>query len=382
MAFIVVGTDADLKIEIPTKRTTGWADELKLKFFDRVSVHDHTGSGKGRQLGAASILADAIGATKILLENNEYLRAVGGNLLKLNPTGALEIAPTTTVFNSNNVRLEADPEGNELKIDNVLGTTTLRVVGDILTEDGDIIAANKAIAPVSQLVPQSADPLSPTEGDQFYSDGTSRAKGVYIYQDGAWVAPGVPDSSITDAKLAPSAVTEAKVADNAITNAKLADNAVNTNELINLAVTSGKLANQAVETGKIADLAVTTPKIAAAQITPDKMASQIASGLFKWNYAESLPASTYINLSQYFALHKFIILTATTNQTNSILEMGPQTETVRVINKSGATRSFTIQADEFVASTTMSVTNNSMVTYVFYRIGGTGVLLQTNAQTV
>ncbi len=37
-----------------------------------------------------------------------------------------------------------------------------------------------------QLVPASADPSSPREGDIFYSDGTSRDEGPWIYQNGVW----------------------------------------------------------------------------------------------------------------------------------------------------------------------------------------------------
>jgi hypothetical protein len=38
-----------------------------------------------------------------------------------------------------------------------------------------------------QHKPQSADPTNPREGDVFRSDGTSRAKGLWEYRDGAWV---------------------------------------------------------------------------------------------------------------------------------------------------------------------------------------------------
>lgn len=37
------------------------------------------------------------------------------------------------------------------------------------------------------LTPQSADPTSPTEGMQFYSDGTSRPEGLYVYKNGNWI---------------------------------------------------------------------------------------------------------------------------------------------------------------------------------------------------
>jgi hypothetical protein len=38
------------------------------------------------------------------------------------------------------------------------------------------------------FTPQSADPSNPVEGMQFYSDGTSRSEGLWVYRDGAWAA--------------------------------------------------------------------------------------------------------------------------------------------------------------------------------------------------
>ena len=46
------------------------------------------------------------------------------------------------------------------------------------------------------ISPQSADPSSPAEGDQFYSDGTSRAKGMWQYKDGAWAEFGGGSAAI------------------------------------------------------------------------------------------------------------------------------------------------------------------------------------------
>ena len=45
------------------------------------------------------------------------------------------------------------------------------------------------------LDPQSADPSTPAEGDQFYSDGTARAKGMWQYKDGNWAEFGGSGSS-------------------------------------------------------------------------------------------------------------------------------------------------------------------------------------------
>lgn len=41
------------------------------------------------------------------------------------------------------------------------------------------------------LRPRSADPTNPEEGDIYYSDGTPRAEGPYVYQNGSWLSLGV-----------------------------------------------------------------------------------------------------------------------------------------------------------------------------------------------
>lgn len=48
----------------------------------------------------------------------------------------------------------------------------------------------------STLVPQSADPSNPTEGQLFYSDGTSRAEGVWVYKNGAFEEVGAGAGSL------------------------------------------------------------------------------------------------------------------------------------------------------------------------------------------
>ena len=74
----------------------------------------------------------------------------------------------------------------------------------------------------------------------------------------------IPDSSLTDAKLADAAVTTAKLADGAVSTAKLAA----------LAVTAAKIAAGAVETAKIASRAVTGAKIALAAIVNEHLGSK------------------------------------------------------------------------------------------------------------
>lgn len=64
------------------------------------------------------------------------------------------------------------------------------------------------------LTPQSADPSNPTEGLLFYSDGTPRAEGLWVYTNGAFVA--VMSSSSTLAVTTKTANYTVTTADDVI----------------------------------------------------------------------------------------------------------------------------------------------------------------------
>lgn len=57
------------------------------------------------------------------------------------------------------------------------------------------------------LVPKSADPSDPEDGDIFYSDGTSRTEGPWVYQNGAWAqfSTGAAITVVDDLTLTPQA---------------------------------------------------------------------------------------------------------------------------------------------------------------------------------
>ena len=44
--------------------------------------------------------------------------------------------------------------------------------------------------------PLSADPSNPQEGQTFYSDGTARAEGLWVYKDGDWELVGNQGGSL------------------------------------------------------------------------------------------------------------------------------------------------------------------------------------------
>jgi hypothetical protein len=65
--------------------------------FQKISAHDHSGSGNGAQLGAASFTDNAINDLKMRLRNNEYFRSRNAagtgdvNILRIGSDGRLEL---------------------------------------------------------------------------------------------------------------------------------------------------------------------------------------------------------------------------------------------------------------------------------------------------
>lgn len=143
MAFITLGTTDDLQIQIPTKRTTAWADTLKNEFFIKVVEHDHTGGGRGRQLGGASLADNTITAAKIRLLNDEFLRATDSagtgdvSLIKANSSDQIEFgadiasanvlnltSPSTNVDTSTVDKILTD---NSVSIDSATTSTIVSI---------------------------------------------------------------------------------------------------------------------------------------------------------------------------------------------------------------------------------------------------------------
>jgi microcystin-dependent protein len=63
-----------LTLTIPTKGTRNWAETLRT-FVAAISGHDHTGSGKGKQLTADAFADDTLTDVKYYIRNNNWLRA-------------------------------------------------------------------------------------------------------------------------------------------------------------------------------------------------------------------------------------------------------------------------------------------------------------------
>jgi hypothetical protein len=64
-----------LTLTIPSEGEANWATEISSLCFQKISEHDHTGSGRGSQIGTAALIADSVTQTKIRLDNNGFIRA-------------------------------------------------------------------------------------------------------------------------------------------------------------------------------------------------------------------------------------------------------------------------------------------------------------------
>lgn len=97
MPFLNVGSNGnDLTLQLPTRSTTDWADEFLNNFAAKISTHDHTGGGRGAQLGSGAFADASINEDKILLNNNTALKwrdssLVSQEVIKLNAEDLLEI---------------------------------------------------------------------------------------------------------------------------------------------------------------------------------------------------------------------------------------------------------------------------------------------------
>lgn len=137
MPFITVS--GGLTLKVPTRGTTDWNDEFLSDFAQKISDHDHSGAGNGTQLGAAAFADDSISDAKILLRNDNPLRARNAaslptDLLKLNASDILEILNEVQI--NENVTLKKDVRSEQSYVlDN--NQTILTQIGSISFSDSE-----------------------------------------------------------------------------------------------------------------------------------------------------------------------------------------------------------------------------------------------------
>lgn len=150
-----------LTIKVPTKGTTNWDETMRTDTFNKISEHDHTGSGNGVQLSTSSISANAITGAKIRLDNNEALRARNAansadiNLLKLDTNNELILQTTVGSANFQDDGLTILDNADNTKIiafnaSNITTGTTRTLsapdaTGTIVLNDNTATISNKTI---------------------------------------------------------------------------------------------------------------------------------------------------------------------------------------------------------------------------------------------
>ena len=108
MAYITLGLSSELQIVVPTSGSRNWGDTMKTDTFQKIAEHDHTGSGKGKQIGTGAIVNDAVDGTKVRLDNQQYLRgrdfadSINLNIIKVNASDLIEFGLTAENFNIKN----------------------------------------------------------------------------------------------------------------------------------------------------------------------------------------------------------------------------------------------------------------------------------------
>jgi hypothetical protein len=113
-----------LTIKVPTRNTTDWDAILLSDTFQKISSHDHSGSGNGAPIGVGSIADNAIDDRKVRLRNNFPLRSrdFAGtgeiNLLKINASDKIELEVLIDKLRmSNNIALKARNFADSADID-------------------------------------------------------------------------------------------------------------------------------------------------------------------------------------------------------------------------------------------------------------------------
>lgn len=93
---MAITLNSGLTLTIPNKGDTNWENSIRTQCFQKISEHDHTGGGKGVQIGTNAFANDAINDVKLRLRNNNYLRSRNAansadvNILKINANDIIE----------------------------------------------------------------------------------------------------------------------------------------------------------------------------------------------------------------------------------------------------------------------------------------------------
>lgn len=95
---MAITLSSGLTLTIPSKGETNWENQIRTQCFQKISEHDHSGSGKGVQIGTSGFADNSINDIKLRLRNDQFLRARNNandadvNIFKINASDLLEFA--------------------------------------------------------------------------------------------------------------------------------------------------------------------------------------------------------------------------------------------------------------------------------------------------
>lgn len=138
-----------LTLQIPTAGTKNWSATLEAQNWQKLSEHDHTGSGKGKQIGtnalsnlavtAAKIASDAVTTAKIL-DDNVTTAKIAPNAIT--PTEIAADAVTTAKILDSNVTTAKIADGNVTTVKILDSNVTTAKIADSNVTTAKIADAN------------------------------------------------------------------------------------------------------------------------------------------------------------------------------------------------------------------------------------------------
>ena len=192
------------------------------------------------------------------------------------------------------------------------------------------------------------------------------------------VVGGVPNSSITSAKIADNAVTTAKINALAVTNAKLATDAVATANIINANVTTAKIADSNVTTAKIADTNVTTAKIADLNVTTAKIAD---SAVTSAKIADDTIVNADINSAAAIADTKLATISTAGKVSNSATTATAAANNNTIVLRDGTAGTAVAALTASSVACTGAITTSSSSVGIGYATGAGGTVTQATSRT-
>jgi len=161
-----------LTLQIPVSGTRNWASRLFTDTWDKISSHDHQGSGTGKQIAAAAIAPNTIVASNITKNLGEY---------QVDDTASIAAGAVTVDWDLGRIHV-IDMTGQAA---NVAITLSNPVEGAHYRLQITSDSGGKVISFVTAIKwPQGENPTNGTSSE-YYLSGDGNIDQVELYYDGA-----------------------------------------------------------------------------------------------------------------------------------------------------------------------------------------------------